>query len=484
MAEQPQPELPGVDWKATELLKKLDSNQREMSRWLKSKRGGYGLIVVNASRQLGKSLWLCDEVLVFALENPGAQIKYGAKTQKQARKIIRPHFRDLFKLMPEELRPVWNQEDGEYVFANEATITIAGCDRDYAEALAGQHAHIFIIDEGGAVKDLDFIIKEIAAPQTLNTDGRLIICSTPARTGGHAFKSYCEDAKAHGTYLERTIFDNPRITDKKIRDMCELAGGPESSSWQREYLVKHIADESGAGLPEATIARLKSITVTDDQLRVTRSPWVDRYIAAMPMWNPNFTGVVWAHFDYRRNHLVVEDNLILRKLDSLVLAEELRQRCEFLWGPDAELYKCVVGTDEGSMLIELNELGWTFMPTSVKELATTPGGDTARGALAKLRHSITHRRGPKLLIHERCEDLRRQLEGATWDKTRKKFERSQVDGFYPLVSALVALRQDLNDKHDATPENAAGRRAIIHPDYGQVRKRVHDGFRRLFGVKR
>ncbi len=28
----------------------------------------------------------------------------------------------------------------------------------------GQHAHVFVVDEGGAIADLDFIVREIALP--------------------------------------------------------------------------------------------------------------------------------------------------------------------------------------------------------------------------------------------------------------------------------------------------------------------------------
>lgn len=478
----PQAELPGVNWKATELRKKLDLNQREMSDWLRRVWPKYRIIVVNASRQLGKSFWLCDDMVVYALENPGAQIKYGAKTQKHVRKIIKPHLREIFRLMPEALVPEWHQEDGEYVFENGSTITVAGCDKDYAEALVGQHAHLFIIDEGGAIRDLEYVVRDIALPQTLNTGGRLIIASTPARAGGHSFKSFCDEALEHGTYIERDIFHNPRISDATIREMCEAAGGPESSTWHREYLVKHVTDESIAGLPEATLVRLKAITLTEEQLELSRSPWVDRYVSVAPMWNPKFTGIVWAHFDFKANRLVVEDSCVMRTLDTEKLAEVLTARCDLLWGRDAEIHKSIVCSDEEGMLVELGDVGWTMLPASVPELAKMPGGESARVALQKLRHSVTHRRGPKLFLHERAEDMRRQLQAATWDKTRKKFETSKVDGSFPLVTALAALRQDMNDTHDATPENAAGRHFVVHPDYGKSQR--HLSVKRLFGVRR
>lgn len=480
---EPQPQLPGVDWKPRSLLELLDSNQQEMSTWLEAARSRYRLLVVNASRQLGKSFWLCVYMIIYAFEHPGAQIKYGAKSQKHVRKIITPHLRAIFRSIPMSMRPTWHPDDGEWVFENEATITVAGCDKDYAESLVGQHAHVFIIDEGGAVVDLAYVVRDIALPQTLNTGGRLIIASTPARAGGHAFKTFCEEAKAHGTYLERDIFHNPRITDSAIREMCDLAGGATSTTWKREYLVEHVTDESTAVIPEATSERMAALTVTQQQLELTRSTWVDRYIAVMPIWNPNFTGIVWAHFDFVRKRMVVEDALIIRKMDTQLLTQALQSRSEALWGTDFETYRCILGSSEGGWLTELHELGWNFVPSKVEKIDQQPGSDAARLELQKLRHSLTHRRGLPIYIHERCEDLKRQLENATWDKTRKKFLRGELDGYYPLVTALTCLRADVNERHDPAPANAAGKRTIWHPEQARDSERKR-AIRKLFGLRR
>jgi hypothetical protein len=474
VTKKAQPELPGAEWKPRSLEKRYDENQRFMSRWLDTVKNRYRLVTVNASRQIGKSFWLCIMMTIFGFENPGAQIKYGAKTQKHVRKIIRPHLRAIFSDIPKELRPEWSQEDGEYVFKNDSTITVAGCDREHAEALVGQHAHLFIIDEGGAIKDLAYVVRDIALPQTLNTGGKLIIASTPARTGGHAFKTFCDEAAEHGTYIERDIFENPRISDATIREYCELAGGPQSSSWQREYLVKHITDESTAVVPEATRARLKQVTLSEEQLKVTRSQWVDHYIAVVPMWNPNFTGVLWGHFDFLKNRMVVEDNFILRKMDSLELTSLLHVRAEELWGPEFETFKCV-GPIDDPLIVELSSLGWQFVPTISLETIDT--------SIQKVRHSLTHRRGVPLYLHERCEDLARQLENASWDSTRKKFMRSELDGFFPLLTALVCWRHDLNEKHDATPEFIRSRRSFLSPHFDSGQSARHASVKKLFGIR-
>lgn len=431
-----------ADWKPELLKKRLDSNQVGMTDWWEKTKDLYSLSVVNASRQIGKSFWAVCLALICAFTNPGWQIKYGAKTQKHARGFIMPHFRSLLRDVPRERWPEWREEDSQFIFDNGSTITVAGCDRQYAEALTGQHAHLFIIDEGGAIRDLKFVVQEIALPQTLNTNGRLAIFSTPARSPGHAFKSFCDEAKENGTYLERTIFDNPRISNETIRKFCKLAGGPNSTTWAREYLVQHVTEESAAVVPEANASRMKLITITEERLKATRSALVDPYIVVVPEWNPNFTGVLWGHWDFGQQRIVIEDDLLMRKLDTAELVNEMTLRAISLWGAQ-KVFRTVAWDADDDLICDVSEQGWSFTGTSVKDFDTSN---------QRLRHSIKHRRGPPLYIHERCGDLRRQLENAVWsDKLKRTVERSEMDGFYPLLKAAVCLREDVEQGHDPAP---------------------------------
>lgn len=467
-------------WTPELLAKPLDFNQRGMSSWWDSIRDKYKLAVVNASRQIGKSFWACTLVVMAALLNPGWQIKYGAKTQKHARGFILPHFRYLRSLLPEDVRDSmrWSAEDQNYTFDNGSTITIAGCDKQYAEALTGQHAHLFIIDEGGAIRDLDFIVNDIALPQTLNTGGKLVIFSTPARTPGHSFKKYCDDTKAHGTLLERQIFDNPRLSDATIREYCELAGGVDSTQWKREYLVQHVTEASAAVCPEATPLRMQRITITETNLVSTRSPSIDSYIVVVPQWNPNFTGALWAHWDFARNRLVVEDELLVPKLDTEELALAMREKTEALWGAEHRVFRVVAPNVEDDLICEMSDNGWSFTGTSMKDFDTSN---------QKLRHSIKHRSGkPALWIHERCGDLRRQLENAVWsDKKRREIEASRMDGSYPLLLAAVVLREDMQERHDAMALDRRWRRYGLPHAHLPVRaaSKVGMAMKRMFRLR-
>ncbi len=432
----------GQAWKRGQLSWKLDSNQSEMYEWFQEKRKTSRILVSNSSRQIGKSWFALVLCLEFAIQNPGSQIKYAAQTAKQVRKILRPHMRALLEDCPEELRPKLHSQDGEYRFPNGSVITLAGCDRDNVETLRGQHAHLAIVDEGGAFADLDYVVRGVLLPQTLNTHGRILIISTPAPTPGHDFKAFCDEAEAEGALIERTIFDNPRISDGEIAELCAASGGEQSTTWRREYLVEHVTDEASAVFPEATRERLKLTTLklahpADLSYRPTH---YDTMIWLDPGWNPDFTGIQWAIWDFPNGRVVVEDDFIMRRLDTNTLAGVLRTRTDQLWGKDHHPYLCVSDLD-GRLTADLAVHGWNFVPTQK---------DNLDQAINQARLSISGQSIP-FLTHPRCTATRRQWENATWNKTRTKFNRSQLDGHFDLAATTIYGRRNLQPWHNPMP---------------------------------
>lgn len=250
--------------KAVAMLKeRLDSNQRVMSEKLRSimarpiEKRPY---VINASRQIGKSFWMLDECLQFAMENPRFHIKYAAPTGKMVKLILKPHLDDILRPIPPYQRPKDNYWLSQYTWTNGSTLTIFGCDGGNIDYGRGQHAHLGVVDEAGFVDDLENVVKNVLMPQTLNTRGKVVILSTPAKTPGHYFTKMCEDAEAEDMLFTRTIYDNPRMTPEDISATMKACGGEKSSTWRREYLCQHVPDERLAAFPEATMDRLMALS--------------------------------------------------------------------------------------------------------------------------------------------------------------------------------------------------------------------------------
>lgn len=475
------PELIYIAWKAGELAFLMDKNQREAWVWIEKAFEDPDILelVLEWSRQLGKSFLLCAFAISFALKNPGAQIKYAAPTGKMVKKIIRPHFRVLLATCPIELRPKWKAQDGEYEFPNGSVITIAGCDKENAENLRGQHAHLAIVDEAGFIDDLKYVLDDILSPQTLNTGGRIIIASTPAKTPGHPYKEVCDQAREENRLSHRDIYANPRITERTIERYKKKAGGADSTTWKREYLALHVTDEESAVVPEFSKFKLSIVR------EVKRPELFDAYAGMDVGWSPDFTGVLWGYWWFEEATLVIEHELLMRKMNTDLLATEVKKiedefykgrgRCEENAGQQ-QPYLRVSDTDLRLISdLSINH-GLLFCPTAK---------DDKDSAINNLRLMVQGSNG-KILIHPRCVKLIRQLENAIWNKNRTKYERSNLDGHYDLVDALVYMARNVQRGKNPVPPGYRARRREGTFEYAKPGRRLTGtaaALARRFGIR-
>lgn len=195
------------------------------------------LFVINSARRLGKSFYLCCYALEYAIQNPGAQIKFAAPNQKMVRKIITPLMKQILVNCPKPLRPRFKSLDGVYEFPNGSEISVAGTEMGQIDNLRGTAMDLGIIDEAGFATDLEYVIGSVLMPQTLTRpNARIILASTPPVSPDHAFVTYAQRAMDQGAYARFTIYDNPLITTDRIEEYKTESGGGESTTWKREYL--------------------------------------------------------------------------------------------------------------------------------------------------------------------------------------------------------------------------------------------------------
>jgi hypothetical protein len=281
-------------------------------------------------------------------------------------------------------------------------------------------------------------------PQTLNTRGRILLISSPAKRAGHAFKKFCDTAEADGALLERTIHDNPRISDQEKDELCRAAGGPDSTTWKREYLAQHVTDEESAVMPEATRPQLRAqMLELESEFDLSYRPaGFDTYVWLDPGWSPDFTGIHWAIWDFPNSRVIIEDEFVMRRMKTDALAKVLRTKTDALWGVGHKPYLCVADVDH-RLIADLGTFGWDFVPTAK---------DNLDEAINSLRMSISGQRIP-FWTHPRCVATRRQFENAIWNKARTKFERTVVDGHFDLVATAVYGRRNLQTWRNPIPSN-------------------------------
>lgn len=426
------PEAIAVLWHKGILHYKLHSGQKALYDSFINSNTNHKSLVWSCSRRLGKSFTLCLIAIEICIKKPNAIVKYVAPQQKQVKTIIMPLFREILRDCPKELRPQYKTQDNCYRFPNGSEIQLAGADNQNAENLRGGASNLCVVDEAGFIDDLEYVVQSILMPTTLTTNGKIILASTPPKTMDHAFRGYIETASKRGSFVKKTIYDNPMLTPDVIKSYMEESGGENSTSWRREYLCELIVDENFVVIPEFT--RMKERIVREWEV----PPWFDRYVA-MDIGVTDFTVVLFAYYDFKSAKLIIEDEFVLnsQKWNTEILAKgikdtEAKYYTNKLTGEVKAPYKRVSDTN----LTVLNDL-YQLHRLQFNKTAK----DDADAALSNMRVMIGQGR---IVINPRCVTLINHLEFAIWDKNKTKIIRSSDHGHYDGVDALKYLVRNVD----------------------------------------
>lgn len=423
-------------WNKGNVSWKLDVNQQVLRNvYVSSKEK---IVVWNCARGSGKSYALCVIAIEECLKNPKALVKYCCAKQKEARQIIQPIFRDILEDCPPELRPTFIVAEGAYKFPNGAQIQLSGLDNGRAESLRGGSSVLCIVDEAGAksLKDLTYIIRSILMPAVTRKkeiNGKIILASTPPLSRAHPFVYYLRRAEIRGASVTRDVYTNPRMTADMIKQIIEESGGEDSVGFQREYLCHIITDSNEAVVPEFTEALQKKIVK-----EWPRPIFFDAY-TAMDLGMTDLTVVLFAYYDFKNTKLIIEDEFVTngQKFTTKSLAEGIKQKEDAIFSdPFTRELKPPYKRVSDNNLIVINDLyvlhGLMFLPTRK---------DDADAALNNMKIMLN---AEQIIINPRCVTLIRHLRDATWNKSRKSYDRSPDNGHFDAVDSLKYLVRNID----------------------------------------
>lgn len=423
-------------WRAGILDFKLHKTQLEMMQAYRNL--DEGKLVICCSRQLGKSYFLACLAISEALKTPHCQIKYACPTQKMARKICHPLFRQILQDIPEDIRPDWKLQEGIYLFKNGSQIDISGTDSGSAESLRGTRMHLGIYDEAGFADDLEYVIKDIFLPMTLTTGGKIVMASTPAKIPRHPFETYYRDAAIDKRAVHKTIFDNPLITPERIEAFMKESGGATSTTWRREFLAEFVIDEQLVVIPEFTPELEKEVVK-----EVERPIYCDKYVA-MDVGTRDLTAILFGYWDFKQALLVIEDEIVLKgskQVRTDLIAEHIKNKEKQLWNAEKPYFR--VADNELLLINDLHHLhGIQFVPTDK---------DQKEAAVNELRLMLQHKR---VIIHPRCETTISHLKYAVWDNEKKTFARIAEFAHFDCIDALVYMLRNVRRTRNPYPNES------------------------------
>lgn len=426
-------------WRNSDLTFKLDENQIQLrNSHHKGRRSVWA-----ASRRIGKSHTLLVIAIEKCLSKKNAEVKYLADTQKNVKDIIRPLMQDLCADAPDDIRPVEKRQEGYWFFPSTGSrIKIVGCDGGRANSARGGNSDLCIIDEAGFVDDLENIIKNILNPTMILTKGKMILASTPPMSATHDFVMFMNQAKIDGSFVRKTIYDNPRLTAEDIERIAEEdCGGKNTNSFRREYLAEVITDDNSAIVPEFTKELQAEI------IREWKRPAFAHNYVAMDVGARDLTVVLFGYHDFRAGKLIIEDEYVVtgKEFNTDVLAKNIRMKehkvfADPFTGEVMGPYKRV--SDNNLLLIndlyQLHELN--FIPTRK---------DDADAALNNLRILIASK---QIIINPRCKTLILHLEAGVWDKSKSKFARSSLKfGHFDAIDSLKYMVRNVEFQENPYP---------------------------------
>ncbi len=385
------------------------------------------------TRRGGKSYGGVSHAIAECIARPGIDYKFAAPTQDMARNIVYPHAQDVLRTCPPDLQPKVNRSSMTWTFGNGSVLKLAGCDGLNVNRLRGTSLDEAFVDEAAFVGPLREVVEDVLMPQTITTNGRIIMASSPPVSPAHTFATeYVPRARNEGALVRKTIYEVPHISREKADEYIDEAGGPDATTARREYMAEIVVDESRAIVPE--FARHRSTVVQHD----ASAEWREWYVAADFGFH-DLTVVLFAWFDFERARIVVEDELAMHRTSTYdvgvaVKAKEAALRIE----PRSR-----VADAPAQILADLAHsrlgAGIQFSP-AVK--------DDAEAALNAVRADISRGR---LVIHPRCETLISHLEHGVWNTGRTSFERHESYGHYDAIDALKYLVRSVNRRRNPTP---------------------------------
>jgi hypothetical protein len=391
-------------------------------------------------RRFGKTATAVWEALSHGLLHPGSNILYVAPTAKQLRRIVRPHFTRYLADCPVHLRPVPHWQDGEIRFANGSIIYLSGTENQNAESLRGIETHLAIVDEPASMAELDYLVEDIITPQTLTTDGRIIMPGTPPKQPAHPFSQvYVARARLGEDALlcHRTVNDAKHLKPETIARLRRKAGGEDSVTWRREYLAEDVYDSESSIVPEFSRFEEKIVEERPRPLYCRKYVFGDIGFVDLSFW-------LFGFVDFDNATIVIEDELVFSHKATSDQVAPLMAREKALWGEGAKPVRLCDA--EPLVLAEFTRANRDFAVGPVDNSDLDASINRLRLATQRLQYRI----------HPRCRHLIAHMKMGTWNKRRTGFERVEGYGHFDGIAALMYAVKHADTRANPYPDIPEG----------------------------
>lgn len=396
--------------------------------------------VFHCSRRIGKTYLLCFLSILFCLKKCNAQVRYASVTQKAARKMVHPIFKEMFLKIPKKYRGSWNSQEGAYIFGNGSYCHVIGVNNGSADDARGTSTDLAIVDEASFVDDLSYLIDSVLMPQLLTVpESRLIMASSSPISPAHDFVDYIHKSKLQNTYYSYNIHEGG-YSKELIEEFCVETGGITSTAWRREYLNQIIVDSDYSIIPEADEHLIIGISKDNEE----SSKYYHKYVS-MDIGTRDLTVVIFGYYDFIRAKLCIQREFIINGplMTTPKIAAGVKAQEQELWGADTPLKRV---SDNNNLLL-LQDLGYLhdchFIPT---------GKDSLEAMVNELRIWV---KDGRVEIDPLCTVLIESLKYGFWNEQRNGWGRSKTLGHFDAIAAIMYLVRNIDTRTNPIPAKIA-----------------------------
>jgi hypothetical protein len=470
-----------VCWRAGDLSFLLHEGQellRERFRANTSRR-----YLANIGRGWGKSFWALVEAVEVCLRIPDAQVRYAAPEAKMVETIVAPHMQAIRMTGPEDLRPVWKEQKGYWLFPNGSKLFVAGANAGGADRLRGVSTHFAVIDEARDIDCLGYLIKNVLTPR-LTEQARLLIISTPPEMPDHPLTGYILEAQTRNAYMHAPTWDAPHITPERMAEFIADYTGPNDPAFRREFGAEIIADPERAVLPE--FSEHESLIVDE----LVRPEHAMLHVIGDAGFD-DLDVLAFGYYDFRADLDVIEAEVVLQRSRSDLLDAAVARMERDLWGREGRPPKVHRRRIDAQPKVraDMSREEWQADDPDdavrhwggvTKAKAANVGSFRASANAARVRMA----RG-RVRVHPRCTTIIAHAKAARWATNGNQLERIKDDKgrtvhHFDGCAALIYFLRDLDRSTNPYPLLAPGVGPDTHhvpPELLAERKKI----RQIFG---
>jgi hypothetical protein len=312
------------------------------------------------------------------------------------------------------------------------------------------------------------MVSDVLGPACRKGGGRIVLVTTSPDTVEHPFWGYYDAAQAAGRAFHRTIDCMPWDASRKAQIVAEC-GGVDSPTYQREYMGARVQDSRLSVVPEWTAeAERKAV----QEVKVPRlmpsgkPPYCS--CGALDPGVKDHTGYICGYYDFRLAKYVVTGEFWGNQLTTDEIVAGMRKA-----EGDLVIDNRVSDTSL-QIIIDLQRLHGMSIRPVVK--------DTLPAMVNYIRVIVKQGR---LVISDKCPNIVRHMRSALWDKNREVWRRSETDGHYDLLAALMYWVRSIDTVTNPLPVipwDVAGQQVWDHSGKGLQPGDVVDGWEELADV--